>query len=61
MQEDLYAVLDKSNSKRGESVDSKLLKQIIAIVIKNPLNEDRARCQEQIHMVVKQFLGRDKK
>lgn len=61
MQEDLYAVLEKSNLKRGESADSELLKQIIALVVKNPLNGDRARCQEQIHMLVKQSLGRDKK
>lgn len=59
MNEDLYATLEKLNSKREEPVDSELLKQIIAIVIKNPLIEDRARCQDQIHIIVKQSLGRD--
>ncbi len=61
MNEDLYAVLEKMNSKREEPIDNELLKQIIALVIRNPLIEDRARCQEQIHMIVKQSLGRDKK
>jgi hypothetical protein len=61
MQEDLYAVLEKSNSKREKPVDNEILKQIIALEIKNPLNEDRARCQEQIYAIVKQSIGRGKK
>jgi len=59
-EEDLFVVLEKTNEKMGKPVDSELLKQVMALVKKNPLEEDRSRCQDQILAIIKEH-GRDKK
>lgn len=43
--------------KLEKPVDNELIKQVLALVTKNPLEEDRARCQEQIYIIIKQALG----
>ncbi len=51
--EDLIDVLLRVNSRRDKPLDEDYLKQVIALVVKNPLDEDRSRCQQQIAKLVK--------
>ncbi len=55
--EELMDVLVRLNRKLEMPVDEDVLKQIIALVLKNPLDEDRAQCQEQIALIVSQHVG----
>ncbi|MFQ5911052.1 MAG: hypothetical protein ACE5IJ_10095 [Thermoplasmata archaeon] len=50
--EDMLDVLRRVNGERKEPVDEDLLEQIIALVLKNPLEEDRGRCQEQVATII---------
>ena len=54
---DLVDVLHRINRKRAQPVDEELLDQVLALVIKNPLDEDRAHCQEQIKTILYQRIG----
>lgn len=56
--EEMVEVLNRVNQKAETPVDEIVLKQILALVIKNPLDSDRGRCQEQIMELIKQN-GRD--
>jgi hypothetical protein len=58
--DELLVVLKKINSENGSPVDGKILEQIIALVVKNPLEEDRARCQDQISEIIAQYVGATK-
>ena len=49
----LNALIDISNSREFKVPDD-ILREILAIVIKNPLPEDRGKCQEQIKLVLSQ-------
>lgn len=51
---EMLQIIEKVNKKSKNPVDNKLLEQILAIVIKNPLDEDRALCQDQIQELIKQ-------
>ncbi len=55
--EELMDVLDRLNRKLKTPVEEDVLKQIVALVLKNPLDEDRAQCQEQIALIVSQQVG----
>ncbi|MBN1763054.1 MAG: hypothetical protein JW878_08285 [Methanomicrobia archaeon] len=55
--EEMVSVLKKVNKERDEQVDEKFLEQILALVIKNPLDSDRGRCQDQIMELIKQRGG----
>lgn len=57
MKDDLFDVLEKTNSKMKAPVEKALLEQVFAIVLKHPLDEDRSDCQAQIEIIVKQRLG----
>lgn len=50
--EELLDVLIKTNKKRNNPVDDQVLKNILSIVIMNPLEENRGKSQEQIHYVL---------
>lgn len=57
---ELLVVLKKINSGNGSPVDDKMLERIIALVVKNPLEDDRARCQDQISEIIAQYVGVEK-
>ncbi len=50
--DDLFAVLTKVNNEREEPVEEDLMKQVIALVDKHPLDDDRHVCQEQIALLI---------
>lgn len=54
--DDLIEVLRKVNHGRPDPVDEELLRKIVALVIKNPLDEDRAHCQEQLALIISQHI-----
>lgn len=55
--EEMVSVLKKVNEEMDEQVDEKLLEQILALVMRNPLDSDRGRCQDQIMELIKQGGG----
>jgi len=50
--EELYDVLNQVNSKMGNLAEEADLKKILSIIIMNPLDDDRKRCQEQIKYII---------
>lgn len=52
--EDMLSALKRVNEKVEEPVDEKIIEQILALVIRNPLDSDRGRCVEQIMEIIKQ-------
>lgn len=55
--EEMVSVLNRVNEKAESPVDKEIIKQILTLVIKNPLDSDRGRCQEQIMELIKQNRG----
>jgi len=58
--DELFIVLEKTNARVKEPVNEELLKQILSRVIRNPLDADRAKCQDQIDYLIKQMDGKGK-
>lgn len=54
---ELLAILKKVNRERETPVDDGLLEQVVALVMRNPLDEDRSGCQEQIGTILNQYVG----
>jgi hypothetical protein len=54
---DLVEILKKINNQREHPVDDDLLQQIVAIVVKHPLNEDREISQSQIAALINDRAG----
>ena len=54
--EELVAVLNRTNHERANPVNESLIRDIVALVMKNPLDEDRALCQERIRAIVFQTV-----
>ena len=54
--EELIAVLIETNKKLSKPIDEKILKNILSIVILNPLNEDRGTSHEQIRYLISQNI-----
>jgi len=54
--EELLTVLKKINNYKQEPIDEKLIEQILAIVMLNPLLEDRASCQDQLKYLIEQHV-----
>ena len=50
--EKLLKVLIETNGKRENPVNPDILRQILAIVMLNPLEEDRGRSQDQIKYII---------
>ena len=50
--EELLEVLLKTNKKKQNPVDDEILRDILSIVILNPLEENRGKSQEQIHYIL---------
>ncbi|HKZ64639.1 MAG TPA: hypothetical protein VJ400_09380 [Thermoplasmata archaeon] len=55
--DEMFEVLRRTNRQRRNPVDNALLEQVMALVVKNPLDEDRARCQDAIEMILRQQAG----
>ncbi len=55
--EEMQRVLMETNKKRDSPVPEDVLKEILALVIKNPLANDRLLCQSQIVLVLSQRRG----
>lgn len=56
MNDELIAVLMETNKKLSKSIDENILKNILSIVILNPLDEDRGTSQEQIRYFISQNI-----
>lgn len=54
--EELLSVLKEINEEREEPLEESVLEEVLALVIKNPLDQDRARCQEQVKTVLSQKI-----
>ena len=54
--EEIFEVLKEINEEKGKKVEEDLLKWIIDRVIKNPLDEDRKKCQDQIEKILQEYL-----
>jgi hypothetical protein len=55
--DDMLQVLARLNKKSKSPVDEPLLREIIALVVKHPLDSDRAQCQDQINELISQRVG----
>jgi len=54
--EDLYGILKRVNEKQEKPISEETLKQILALVMRNPLPDDRGSAQEQIYDVLRKKL-----
>lgn len=52
--EEMVSILERINKEVDESVQDNLLKEILALVLKNSLDTDRGKCQEQIMALINQ-------
>jgi len=52
--EDMVSILQRINKEQSAYVPDELLKEILALVLKNPLDADRGKCQEQIMALINQ-------
>ncbi len=55
--EEMISVLKITNDKMKNPVPERILQVVLALVIKNPLEKDRLKCQEQIQQVIFQISG----
>ncbi|MHA1227167.1 MAG: hypothetical protein ACTSPV_10540 [Candidatus Hodarchaeales archaeon] len=55
--EELFEVLAETNRQMSNPVQEEILKKILAIVMLNPLEEDRGASQEQIRYLISQEIG----
>ena len=53
---ELLEVLNRINNSRVNIIDEKVIEQVLAIVIMNPLKEDRSRSQDQIMEIINQKI-----
>lgn len=53
----LLDVLNKINDTKESKVPDEILAEVLAIVMKNPLDEDRGKCQDQIKLILSQRWG----
>ena len=54
--EELIQVLDEINSSIETPIDKQILREILSIVMLNPLDEDRKDCQDQIKYYIEQKI-----
>jgi len=54
--EELFKVLVETNRNISNPVQEEILKKILAIVMLNPLEEDRGASQEQIRYLISQQI-----
>jgi hypothetical protein len=51
--EELLEVLIRINNEKDEKIDEKIIERVLAVVMRNPLEEDRSRSQDQIVEIIK--------
>ena len=51
---EMVSVLKRTNKELYDSMSELLLEEILALVIKNPLDSDRGKCQEQLLELINQ-------
>lgn len=54
--EELIAVIIETNNKMSNPIEEDILKNIMSIVMLNPLEEDRGTSQEQIRYLISQNI-----
>ena len=54
----LFDVMRKINNSKESKVPEEILAAVLKIVIKNPLDEDRGKCQDQIKLILSQEWSR---
>ncbi len=52
--ENLLKILSETNEKNGSLVEGEIIEKIFALVVLNPLPQDRKRCQNQIKELILQ-------
>jgi len=52
--QEMVSILNQINIEKENPVDEEIIIQILALTIKNPLDSDRSKCQQQIHELIKQ-------
>lgn len=55
--DEMMSALRMTNKKCEKPIPEKVLKEVLALVIKNPLEKDRLKCQEQIQLILSQRSG----
>lgn len=55
--EELLNVILDTNKKMDGIIEDTILERILSIVIFNPLEEDRGKSQEQISVVISQYVS----
>lgn len=59
MYDELLITLKKINNKSDKPVPESIIENILALVIKYPLDDERNKCQDQIEVVLSQSFGID--
>ena len=54
--EDLLEVLTRINNSREINIDEKVIERVLAVVMMNPLQEDRSRSQDQLIEIINQKI-----
>lgn len=57
--EEMIDVLNDINKELGNSIPNSLLEEILELVMKSPLDDDRGRCQDQIQKLINQYSKSD--
>ena len=50
--EEMCSILIETKNKMNESISDEVIKEILGLVLKNPLPDDRQKCQEQIRCIL---------
>ena len=54
--EELLQILEDINSSQENQIDNEIIRELLSIVILNPLDEDRKDCQDQIKFYIEQKI-----
>ncbi len=57
--EEIFEVIKEISKSKGNIVEDQLLKEVIALVLKNPLDEDRKRCRKQIDAIIREYTKKE--
>jgi len=54
--DELLQVLEDINSSQENQIDNEIIRELLSIVILNPLDDDRKDCQDQIKFYIEQKI-----
>lgn len=57
--EEMVNVLNEINKELDNAIPNHLLEEVLKLVMKSPLDDDRGRCQEQIQKLINQYCKSD--